>query len=134
MSETATTKRRKSRGGRPQHQRDEARASEIALFLGTGCKLEAVAYNMKISVNTLKKHYPNEVAMGRDLNELFWVSSLAAAARGGSVEAIKFALSRKFGWTERHNLAFLDGEDGIIFDSCRAPVSNTTTASCREET
>ena len=110
------------KGGRPNHKRDEKRAFEIALFLGTGCKLEAVAYYFGISVNTLKKHYPSEVAMGRELNELFWVGSLAAAAKKGSVEAIKFALSRKFGWTEQHTLTVNDGEDGIIFDCSREPI------------
>ena len=92
------------------------------MFLGTGCRLEAVAYYFGISVNTLKKHYPNEVAMGRELNEIFWVGSLAAAAKKGSVDAIKFALSRKFGWTDKHTLTVNDVEDGIIFDCSREPI------------
>jgi hypothetical protein len=92
------------------------------LFLGTGCKLEAVAYYFGISVNTHQKHDPNGVAMGRQLNEIFWVGSLAAAAKKGSVDAIKFALSRKFGWTEKHTLTVNDGEGGIIFDGSREPI------------
>lgn len=69
-----------SKGGRPSYKRDTDRAFELALFLSTDCKLEAVAYYFGISVNTLKKHHRNEAAMGRELNEIFWVGSLAPAA------------------------------------------------------
>lgn len=122
QSKTKRAATTSSKGGRPSYKRDTDRAFEVALFLGTGCKLEAVAYYFGISVNTLKKHYPNDVAMGRELNEIFWVGSLAAAAKKGSVDAIKFALSRKFGWTEKHTLTVNDGEDGIIFDCFREPI------------
>lgn len=121
QSKTKRTATPSSKGGRPSYKRDTDRAFEVALFLGTGCKHEAVAYYFGISVNTLKRHYPNEVAMGRELNEIFWVGSLAAAAKKGSVDAIKFALSRKFGWTEKHTLTVNDGEDGIIFSCDKAP-------------
>lgn len=128
MVDEITKKKRgpkKGSGGRPPYKRDEGKAQLVSLFIGTGCKLEAIAYSFGISDETLIKYYGPEIAKGRELNELFWVGSLAAAARRGSVEAIKFALARRFGWVEKTHLVVEDnGEDGIIFDVTKPAVSD----------
>lgn len=116
---------RKGEWGRPPYKRDETVAFQVALFVGTGCKLEAIAYRFKISVETLKKYYKPEIEEGSAINELFWVGSLAAAARKGNVSAIQFALARKYGWMERTEVRMVDdGEDGIIFDTNKQPATD----------
>lgn len=115
----------KGEGGRKPYKRDEASAFQVALFVGTGCKIEAVAHRFGISPATLRKYYAEEIEQGQAINELFWVGSLAAAARKGNVSAIQFALARKFGWVERTEVRMVDdGEDGIIFDTNKQPATD----------
>lgn len=112
--------------GRPPHQRQEAIAHMVALFSACGIPHEAIATRFGFSVPTLYKHYRPELLHGREINEMFWVSSLAQAARKGKVDAIKFALERKFGWIEHKSLSVFDGESGIIFDGDRQPAIDVT--------
>lgn len=112
--------------GRPPIERNEAIAQMVALYTAVGISQEAIALRFNMAVQTLVRLYRSEIVAGREINEMFWVGQLASAARKGKVDAIKFALERKFGWSETKTLNLTDGESGIIFDGNRQPAIDIT--------
>ena len=112
--------------GRPPIQRNEAIAQMVALYTACGISMEAIAHRFNMADQTLTRLYRSELVAGREINEMFWVGQLASAARKGKVDAIKFALERKFGWTETKHINLTDGESGIIFDGNRQPAQDIT--------
>lgn len=117
---------------RPAIERQESIAQMVALFSAMGISQEAIAQRFGISKPTLTKLYRPELCHGKELNEMFWIGSLANAARKGKVEAIKFALERKFGWIEKSQVTINDGESGIIFSGDRPPARDITDATFEE--
>lgn len=122
----------RQKAGRPPAERQESVAQMVALFVAMGISQEAIAERFGMSKPTLLKLYSPEVIHGREINEMFWIGSLASAARKGKVEAIRFALERKFGWIEKSQVTINDGESGIIFSGDRPPARDITDATFEE--
>lgn len=118
--------------GRSPIERQESIAQMVALYTAMGISQEAIAQRFSISKPTLTKLYLPELCHGKEINEMFWIGSLANAARKGKVDAIKFALERKFGWIEKSQVTINDGESGIIFSGDRPPARDITDATFEE--
>jgi hypothetical protein len=108
------------------YERSESIAQMVSLFVAMGVPHRVVAQRFNLSYESLIKYYRPEVLHGRELNEMFWIGSLANAARKGKVDAIKFALERKFGWVEKSVVTINDGESGIIFSGDRPTAIDIT--------
>ena len=113
-------------------ERQESIAQMVALYTAMGISQAAIAQRFSMSAPTLKRLYLPELCHGKEINEMFWIGSLANAARKGKVDAIKFALERKFGWIEKSQVTINDGESGIIFSGDRPPARDITDAAFEE--
>jgi AcrR family transcriptional regulator len=102
-------RKRKSNTGRPAFtpRADQRRVVEI--MAGLAVNQESIAKALGISSPTLNKHFRNELAQGAGVVERMLTTRLMAHVKSKrsrtSLDAIKFALRTRFGWTERFELS-----------------------------
>ncbi len=69
-----------------------------------GTPHEQIANLLKLSLNTLKKHYAEELQLGLARANAVVASTLFAQAKGGNVTAMIFWLKARAGWRETTKL------------------------------
>lgn len=87
--------------GRPSYQRtDEDRDVVIAMAFA-GFTQERIARAMRISENTLRKHFADELQSGADRMLADVVRTLANKARAGDITACIWITKTRLGWREQ---------------------------------
>lgn len=90
---------------------DTMLATSVATMSLAGFKIEQVCSALRISPNTLQKHYQFEFDHGRTNLMTQVVQSLAQRAIGGSDTAAIFLAKARLGWSDRQQVE-LTGKDG----------------------
>lgn len=83
----------------------------IATMSLAGFKIEQICSALRISPNTLQRHYQYEMDHGRTNLMTQVVQSLAQRAIGGSDTAAIFLAKARLGWSDRQSVE-LTGKDG----------------------
>ena len=94
----------KNKGGRPAHVPTDERRRMVEALVAFGIKQESIAEIIGIGVDTLRTHYGAEISVGADKLTAQVANSLVKKAlsdRPDAVNAAKFYLQAKAGWTEK---------------------------------
>lgn len=103
------------KGGRPPHQVTAASRGLVAALKGTGFTDQGVANAMGLSLNTLKVHYPDDLAQGKERAQakvaatLFQIATTPTHPR--CVTAAIFIAKAQMGWRD-HSPEADTAEDG----------------------
>lgn len=95
-----------------------------------GSRIEDIARALNIHDDTLRKHFRYEIMTARERMIGDAVRVVMDSLADGSLEAAKFVLARKAGWSEKVQLAGSDG--GPIKAEVSLDVSRISTAALRE--
>lgn len=76
-----------------------------------GSRIEDIAAALNIHDDTLRKHFRYEITTGRERLNGEAIRVLMDSLTDGSLDAAKFVLSRRAGWTERQAVE-LTGKNG----------------------
>lgn len=87
--------------GRPPHERKEVDVSRIERMVAYGIPQEQIAAIMGMSAPTLRKHYADALENGKAKVVTEVAESLYETAVAGDVQAQKFFLSSRAGWSEK---------------------------------
>lgn len=79
-----------------------------------GRSFEAISESMNICTNTLKKHFKFEIVTSLETLCGNAARCISEAVNAGNVDAAKFVLSRKAGWSEKHDVTHAGDEDHPI--------------------
>lgn len=69
-------------------------------MIGVGLSQAETATILKMSEDSLKRHFPEEIRTGRQMVHALVATSMVRLAIAGDVGAGKFVLARQFGWRE----------------------------------
>lgn len=89
---------------RPAHKPEPEKRFMVAAYTAGGATQETVAKLLEISVPTLTKHYPNELATGLEMANAQIAGALFKEALSGDVQAQKFWLKTRAKWREKHEV------------------------------
>ena len=93
----------KNKGGRPPYQREERTARQVEAMAGYGIPVLDIAKVVGVCENTLRKYYPDEIALGATKANAKVIESLFRKATGdgqGAVAAAIFWAKTRCGWRE----------------------------------
>lgn len=95
--------------GRPCHAPDEESRAFVTASVAAGTPQAEVAACLDISSQTLRLHYNLEIRLAKQrlLNKAIGV--LDQHLEESSLDAAKFTLARRGGWSEKHDLMSSDG-------------------------
>ena len=110
-------KKAKSQGGRPPHVPTDDLRTIVELLVASGVSDANIARKLKISVNTLKKHYPDERENGWTTGVLDASKAVFEEIRNKTsdkrLDAAKFFLSRRgrglWSETKQHEISGPNG-------------------------
>ena len=100
---TAKKRTAKGKGGRPPYKPNDEHRRQVEQLTGFGMPIRAMGKVLKISENTIRKHYADELETGRDKANANVAKSLYRKATGdgaASVTAAIFWLKAQAGWKE----------------------------------
>ena len=99
------------RRGRPPYVRTEENAERVEALCAYGMDHVMIASMLGISHDTLTKYYRHELDVGKSKVVEQVANSLKRNAMSGDVQAQKFFLSSRAGWSEKqtHELSGRDG-------------------------
>lgn len=99
------------RRGRPPHVKTAEMAERVEHLCAYGMDHATIAAMFKISHDTLTKYYRDELDIGKANVVEQVANSLKRNAMGGDVQAQKFFLSSRAGWSEKqtHEVSGRDG-------------------------
>ena len=86
--------------GRPPHQPDPASRRLVEHHAAIGTPHAQIAKLLQLSVNTLKKHYPEELELGLARANAVVGGTLFAEAKRGNITAAIFWMKCRAGWRE----------------------------------
>ena len=86
--------------GRPPHQPDPASRRLVEHHAAIGTPHEQIAKLLQLSLNTLKKHYPEELELGLARANAVVSGTLFAEAKSGNITAAIFWMKTRAGWRE----------------------------------
>ena len=86
--------------GRPPHQPDAASRRLVEHHAAIGTPHQSIAKLLKLSLNTLKKHYPEELELGLARANAVVGGTLFAEAKKGNITAAIFWMKTRGGWRE----------------------------------
>lgn len=113
----------RSKSGRPPYQRDERTARQVEAMAGFGIPLANVAKVVGVSENTMRKYYPDEIALGATKANAKVIESLfrkATGERQGAVAAAIFWVKARCGWRETnvqevsHTIMTKEQRDAVV--------------------
>ena len=98
--------------GRPPHVKTEENAERVEALCAYGMDHVMIAAMLGISHDTLTKYYRSELDIGKSKVVEQVANSLKRNAMHGDVQAQKFFLSSRAGWSEKqtHEVSGKDGE------------------------
>jgi helix-turn-helix protein len=98
--------------GRPPHVKTEENAERVEALCAYGMDHVTIAAMLGISHDTLTKYYRSELDIGKSKVIEKVANSLKQNAMHGDVQAQKFFLSSRAGWSEKqtHEVSGKDGE------------------------
>lgn len=86
-----------------EHPREEL-AKQIALLVAIGTTHEHIARMLRMSLQTLHKHYKDELDLGASKAGAVVGGKIFEAAKRGEQWACTLWVARRMGWTESHKL------------------------------
>ena len=87
---------------RPPHKPNKASREKVARFVILGVTEDRIADHMGLALNTLKRHYGEELKGGKELLNNEVVGHLISRIREGDVTSTIFWLKTRAGWREAH--------------------------------
>jgi hypothetical protein len=90
--------------GRPPHQPDAASRRLVEHHAATGTLHQQIAKLLQISLNTLKKHYREELDLGLARANAVVAGTLFTEAKRGNITAAIFWMKTRGGWRETAKL------------------------------
>jgi len=96
----------------PKHQRCDVNAERIGRMVAYGINHDQIAAIIGVSDETLRKYYRDALDYGKSKAVERVANSLFDTAVSGDVQAQKFFLSSRAGWSEKqtHEVSGKDGE------------------------
>lgn len=88
---------------RPEHQPDNKKRWKVEAYVACGYTQEAIARELRLSVNTVKKHYANELANGAESANAKMAKKVYDLGLGGNFKAAQFWLKCRAKWVEKHD-------------------------------
>jgi len=107
-------------------------AKTVATMSLAGFKIEQICAALRISPNTLQRHYQYEFDHGRTNMMTQVVESLAQRAIGGSDTAAIFLAKARLGWTDRQSVELTGKDGGAIEISQKTEILNTVNGLLRK--
>lgn len=100
------------KAGRPPHVKTDEKAERVEALCAYGMDHTMIASMLGISHDTLTKYYRTELDIGKSKVVEQVANSLKQNALCGDVQAQKFFLSSRAGWSEKqtHEVSGKDGE------------------------
>jgi len=98
--------------GRPQYQPTDADRVFVDRAVMGGSRINDIAAALKITDDTLRKHFKYEILTGRERLKGDAVRVVMDSLADGSLDAAKFVLARVAGWSEK-TVHSGDGENPI---------------------
>ena len=102
------------KGGRPPHQPTDKQRGEVSAYARVGYPYEQIARFMGIAVETLRKHYIDELETSKGKAGAQVLNNLYRQATKDDFRAIpaaQFIARTQYGWNEKNELA-LTGPGG----------------------
>ena len=88
------------KNGRPPHQPDAASRRLVEHHAAIGTPHQSIAKLLRLSLNTLKKHYAEELELGLARANAVVGGTLFAEAKKGNITAAIFWMKTRGGWRE----------------------------------
>jgi hypothetical protein len=95
--------------GRPTHQPTEKSRRFVIEAAAVGTPRQEIAACLDIHVETLSKYYGNDIMLSKVTLLNRAVRVLSDQLEAGSLDAAKYTLSRRGGWSEKTDLTSSDG-------------------------
>jgi hypothetical protein len=103
--------------GKPPFQPTETDRSMVSVMAAVGVTHENIASIISpkgIAVNTLRRHFRHELAVGRTKLDGICISGIARAMQAGQARALCFWAKTRIGWREKSDLNYdPSGDDGL---------------------
>lgn len=104
----------KRKRGRPEHEPNDATRGSVKAMSAFGVTVDEICLSLKISANTLRKYYGEELQTGRieaNVRVAEALFKIALSQRPQAAASAMFWLKTRAGWkeTERHEIVGADG-------------------------
>jgi hypothetical protein len=112
------------KNGRPPHQPDAISRRLVEHHAAIGTPHQTIAKLLQLSVNTVKKHYAEELELGLARANAVVGGTLFAEAKKGNITAAIFWMKTRGGWRESMRVESTGADGGPIETKSRLDLSD----------